>query len=123
MSCSCDFDQPKVARKVRRKTRKERRCTECCRRIMVGETYEVHTCLHEDNWGTWCWCLHCAEARPTAGDIADCHCWLYEFVWEDLREHAQDERNMRLIRLVKGADRKWTYQRGPRKGQLVPVPK
>lgn len=120
--CYCDFDRPKVAHETVRTARKEYRCDECGRAIAKGELYENHRLLHEDSWSTYRWCLHCAVAQGIAADLADCHCWLYTQVWEDLREHAKDERNPALSRLVIAARRQWTYCRGPKKGRLVPIP-
>ncbi len=121
--CYCDFDPNKVDHDERVKARNEYECAECGRKIAKGETYEKHTMLSRDGgWSSYRWCLHCAVARPIASDLADCHCWFFTQLWDGLREHAQDERDMQLIRLVKGADRGWTYQRGPHKGQLVPLP-
>lgn len=121
--CYCDFDRPKLASETTRKARKDHRCDECRRTIAKGECYQYHSLLFDGSWNTYRWCRHCAAAQGIAADLVDCHCWLYSALWADLREHAQEERkNPALIRLVLGAQRKWTYRRGPKRGQLVPIP-
>lgn len=123
MSCYCDFDLPKLHDETVRRARKDYKCYECAREIKTGELYELHKCLFDGNWDTFRWCIHCASARPIAADLADCHCWLYGQVWSDFKEHAEEERKIALWRLVVGVKHKWTIRRGPRKGQLMAVPK
>lgn len=121
--CYCDYGPAELATETIHKARKDYKCDECRRIITRGERYQYHSLLFDGSWNAYRWCLHCAAAQGIASDLADCHCWLYTEVWQDLREHACEERkNPALIRMVKGAERKWTYRRGPKKGQLVPIP-
>lgn len=89
--------------------RKEHRCGECRRTIAVGEIYEYVTALAPGNsWDRWKTCEHCVWARQWLRN--ECNGWLYEMVYEDLKEHWDEEvllRNLDLGRRIVGMRRRW----------------
>jgi len=116
-----DGDGPSVSSEVTRKARKVHKCGECGRDIHPGERYSY-------TWGKWegdisvhkC-CAHCEVLRAWLGDV--CGGWIFGMVGEDFAEHARDYHRFDLWRLVAGQNRDWQHQRGPRAGQLMPLPR
>lgn len=84
------------------------RCCECGRDIAVGERYQRVKGLHSGGWDTWHTCLHCAWAAEWL--MSECNGYLHGAVYEDLREHWDEElllRNLDLGRRIVGMRRKW----------------
>ena len=106
-------DPPKM-----RTARKAYVCGECGRNIPVGEQYE-HA-KHRDDYGlsTQRTCAHCAAVRSWL--VVQCGGWLYGGVYEDLRQHWDEEwllRSMYLGRAIVGMRCRWW-----RNAARMPVP-
>jgi hypothetical protein len=102
---------------------KAHKCSECGRIIERGESYENSRGLMDGRWYEHHTCAHCQAARGWLSDV--CGGWLFEGVLEDLEHHWDDDvtyRYMGLGRLLIGMRRGWRIERGPRAGQLQPVP-
>lgn len=121
--CCCDDNPAKVCGMVRRKARKEHECSECRRVIRRGETYEEHSGLWDGGWETFRWCAHCAAAVKVVEKAVEDFCFCYSALWDELVEIERYGRpNKPVSRIRAGVRRKWTHKRGPRAGQLMPVP-
>ncbi len=122
-NCHCDYDPPSAFSQTQRKARRLHTCSECGRIIQVGEQY-LRT------WGAWSrhqstfnWCQHCEAAADIMKSIDECHCILFGGLWEHMDEVVASSRDRDLHRLNLGARRRWAVKRGPRKGELMPIPK
>lgn len=127
MCCCDDGDEMITGGTVRRKARKPHKCCECRRPIAAGERYvELSGLWREGGFATFRWCAHCDAGQViAAARVGDEACWCLGTMWRDFRDainHDYGVRDMTLCRLIVGAKRKWTVRRGPRKGELVPVP-
>lgn len=101
-----------------RKAIKEHRCSECRRPIAAGETYHYETTIYDGQRDSSKTCAHCCIARQWL--IKNCGGFIYGEVIEEVQEHGEEYRQLRmpLYRVVAGARRKW--QRFG--GGLMPVP-
>lgn len=125
--CYCDDADPQITGgSVERKARKPHKCYECRRAIAKGETYTEHSGLWRDGgWMTFRWCEHCAAAQEVHQAITKCHCYTFGGLWEGIRDSLPgfgDVRDVAVCRLIAGMDREWRRRRGPRKGELMPLP-
>lgn len=118
--CDCDYDPPSVFRENHVKARKPHKCSECYRVINIGETYRRIFGIWDGRPETFRWCAHCEAADSIVGATVDCHCVLFGGLWDHFRDIATDYPG--FGRIYHGVDRQWTYRRGPKKGQLVPIP-
>jgi len=122
---SCDeFNEWGDTRTVKR-ARKSHKCTECGRQIQAGESYRVHTWIYDGQFDSSKSCAHCMVAEDWLTE--NCSGYLIHGVWEDINEHCQEYQGRakciaRLARIKIGMERDWQIRRGPRKGQLMPVP-
>lgn len=122
--CSCDFDYdpPSVFNDKDVKARKPHQCSECHRVIAAGETYRRIFGVWDGDARSYTWCSHCCAGQSVYAALDDCHCYVFGGLWDDIHEAARSARSFAIYRLFLDARRKWTYRRGPRKGQLVPIP-
>lgn len=105
--------------------RKPHRCEECGRTIHPGERYLLTCWKYEGDFSQARMCAHCQVAADWLTE--NCGGYLTHGVEEDLREHVSEYGGQtacwpRLARLAVQMDQNWTYRRGPRKGQLMPLP-
>lgn len=122
--CSCDYDeQPEFYYRKPRKSRQPHTCDECRRTIQPGETYDLHVGKWDGRIDTFRWCAHCTAAQKIVAERVDCDCWTFGDLWHDsLGEDIRESRDLRSWRLWVAAQHDWTYRRGPKAGQLMPVP-
>jgi hypothetical protein len=119
--CYCDdYYPPTVFREKNVKARKPHKCSECYRVITVGETYRSVFGVWEGNAQTFHWCAHCDAAQTVVAAVTDCRCYSFGGLWDDFHETAENFKE--LQRIYYAVRRKWTYRRGPQKGQLMPIP-
>lgn len=117
-------ERASVWNETQRRARKEHQCIECGRKIAVSETYWYLWATGSDGPFTGKWCKHCNVAKEwlwkeCGGSVLSC-------VGEDIHEHIDEYRGQPLRRLKIldiGIWRGWKIKRGPRKGQLMPIPK
>lgn len=107
------------------RARKQHKCDECRRFIEPGETYTYHSWKFDGDFSTSKTCQHCQVACDWLS--TNCGGYLVLGVYEDIQEHVSEYRGdavcvPRLKRLELGMQRKWQIRRGPRKGQLMPIP-
>lgn len=105
--------------------RKEHKCGECQRKIAAGETYWRLSALYEGDFSETKMCAHCRVAADWL--VENCGGFLTQGVYEDVYEHVHEYRGQakcipRLARIAIGMRRDWQVLRGPRKGQLMPLP-
>ena len=105
-----------VLQESKRKARKEHKCSECGRKIRIGERYLYETTLFDGEIEYHKTCAHCQVCR--AWLTSNCGGWLYGGIEEDIMEHAHDYRRKDLIRLRWGMGRFWTR----RDGELMALP-
>lgn len=131
--CDCDDNSPKVCGQMTRRARKPHRCSECRRTIAKGETYQETSGLWDGGWETFRWCIHCVESCKIINTSLKDFCFCYGSLWEATTNVGSDSYNWidrhydrswppGVARLIVSARRKWTYRRGCKIGQLVPVP-
>jgi hypothetical protein len=114
-----DGSSPEFFHQENPTARKSHECDECRRVIQPGEEYERVCGKWDGEVDTFKTCAHCVEARRWL--VKHCNGFLYHGVYEDLREHFNDDLRYRvdgLGRLLVGMRRRW---RGFR-GGLMPVP-
>lgn len=75
--CMPDFHTERVVC-----ARKEHKCGECGEAIAAGEKYERSSGKWDGELSVFCTCLPCAEIRDTFA----CEGFVYENLWEDIRE-------------------------------------
>ena len=119
--CMVDYAEPsKVFHAIERTARKQHRCGECGRAIETGERYEAAQMMDYGGYWFGCkTCQHCIAARQWL--LNECDGWVYAGVYEDLREHWDENtllRSLWLGRVIVGMRRKWRK----RDGSLMPVP-
>lgn len=91
--------------------RKEHKCAECWRKILIGERYHTEAFVSDGEFATHKTCAHCMVARDWL--MAECGGWVFDFVQEDVAEHWDEgDHDIRLARLIVGMRRKWTTRRG-----------
>lgn len=105
--------------------RKEHKCDECHRTISPGEPYLYHSWKFDGAFSTAKTCQHCKVACDWLSE--NCGGYLIFGVSEDIHEHVTEYRGQaacvpRLKRIDVGMTRGWKIRRGPRKGQLMPIP-
>jgi hypothetical protein len=132
--CDCDDNYCITGGGVNRKARKDHKCCECRRIIKAGETYEYFSGLWRDSgFGDFKTCSHCLAAKDLCRvwDKDACICFegLADYLWEyrgDLAYHVYKSHKgfswLDVLRVYRGVDSGWKYKRGPRKGQLRPLP-
>ena len=110
-----------------RKARKAHKCEECNRSIDAGETYYYGTGMYDGDFSTHKICRHCWVACEWLN--ANCSGFLHNTVYEDIEQHVEEYGYTKakavpgLARIVIGMRRDWIVKRGPRAGQLMPLPK
>lgn len=109
------------------KARKTHKCSECDRAIAPGEPYRSCRWISEGQWSTSKMCSHCEVAAEWLRK--NCGGFLTFGIHEDIREHVDEYAYLGwphlagLGRLTIGMRRDWKIRRGPRAGQLMPIPK
>lgn len=100
-----------------RKARKEHRCNECHRVIEKGEPYRYMTYVEiRYKYGKHLICQHCQIVCQWLS--AECGGYLYETVYEDVREHVTEGYGMGVARLAAGMNMRWRHH-----GKLMRLPK
>ena len=97
--------------------RKEHRCTECRRKIQVGERYRRETTVFDHSRSGWKTCVHCQRVRDWL--TAECGGWVWGCIEEDIREHADNGYGMGVKIMAVGMARNWTRK----DGRLWPLPR
>lgn len=98
------------------KARKEHLCSECHRKIRIGEIYRRECTLFEGLKSTHKTCAHCQVVRHWLN--FECGGFIYSQIEDDIREHATEGYGLPVIRLAVGMRRFWTT----RKGALMAIP-
>lgn len=98
------------------RARKEHRCDECNRKIVIGESYWYAFGKQESHTYTGITCLHCRVIAEWL--LRNCDGFVYEAMVEDFGNHA--EGSIDMLRLVVGAKRQWKSFNDPSK--LMPIP-
>lgn len=120
-----DADLASVWNETTQKARKPHKCGECGREIEPGELYVRVWAIGSEGPFQGKWCAHCDVGKDWLWE--NCSGSLLGGVIEDLEEHVRDYRGRavcvpRLHRICIGAARSWRVERGPRAGQLMPIP-
>ena len=123
LSCHCDNDYPTFYSEDERTCRKPRKCSECRRAIAPGERYVYISGKWDGDFNTFRVCAHCDAATRYIQAVVACWCFPLGMRWfpEDGDDEFRGEPSA-VRRLVVTARRKWARRRGPRKGELYPVP-
>jgi len=105
--------------------RKTHKCGECHRQIEPGERYYVMKWKYDGQFDTSNICAHCRVAGTWLEE--NCSGFLVCMIEDDIAEHVTEYRGRskcvaRLKRLKVGMERHWKIKRGPRAGQLMPLP-
>lgn len=121
----CD-ERASIWNEREQRARKPHKCCECGRQIEAGEVYVYLWAKSSDGPFTGRWCAHCDVAQKWLWE--NCSGSLLSGVIEDCREHVDEYSGEAacipaLARIVVGAGRKWRVRRGPRAGQLMPIPR
>lgn len=98
----------RVYRTQDRRARRDHRCEECDRRIATGERYHHAVGLLDGDWYTMRCCAHCRAAAEWL--VVVCGGYIHSAVLEELREHWNDEPDLRsrgLARLIIGMRHRW----------------
>lgn len=98
--------------------RKDYQCAECRRPIVRGERHESGVFKGDYGLDAFRTCAHCVWARGWL--LVQCNGFCYSGVLEDLREHWEENWELRsrdLLHRINGMRHRWT-----RRGQLVPIP-
>jgi hypothetical protein len=108
-----------------RRAKQPHKCGECFREIKPGERYTYHAWKFDGDFSWSKSCSHCMVAEDWL--VENCRGFLIGGVQEDIQEHVQEYRGRskavkRLARLKIGMERRWAIRRGPRKGELMPIP-
>lgn len=106
----CMYDDggpPAVYRSRIQRTRKERRCYECGRKITIGESYQNAILVYEGHRCTFATCEHCQVAMAWLSE--NCGGYVHGGVWKDLEEHIGQFPTLAypLSRLKVGRQRMW----------------
>lgn len=113
-----DDDRVTVLHERHRTARKEHRCAECGRGIVVGEPYLVERFINDGEASTHKTCRHCEAVRGWL--LSECGGWLYGGVAEDIGEHAQEGAGGLPVKLAAvGISRRWKRS----DGRMWPVPR
>jgi hypothetical protein len=105
--------------------RKEHKCAECHRAIEPGERYTYDSWKYDGDFASSKRCAHCNVSAQWLRE--NCGGFLIYGIYEDIQEHVSEYRGdaicvPRLKRLEIGMQRRWKIRRGPKKGQLMPIP-
>jgi len=121
LSCECDYDEPCrfVEAKIRT-CRKHRKCTECRRFITPGERYTAIAGKWGSEFSSYSVCAHCDAATRYILAVSACWCYVLGGRWDDVDDFEGEPFAVR--RLAVAARHGWRRRRGPRRGELYPVP-
>jgi hypothetical protein len=121
LSCECDYDFTwDFFNETERTCRKACKCSECWRVINPGERYTYACGKGDGNFDVFRTCSHCTAATEYIKAVAACWCYYLGGRWNNDEDFEGEPTAVR--RLVMMARRKWARQRGPRKGELYPIP-
>jgi len=101
--------------------RKEHRCDECHRQVLIGEPYTVYNGLFDGKWQSHPTCQHCM-AGPVEWLMQNCRGFCHNAVSDDLIEHFENEDGypagdkFRLGRLIVGMGKQWKGWKVPAAG-------
>lgn len=108
--CRTDGEAADVYSVVSPVARKEHRCGECGRTILVGEPYERHSMVYDGSASSHAVCTHCAVL--TEWLVVECGGAITHEMIEDIEEHAHDYGRTDLAELATAARGKWESYRG-----------
>lgn len=107
--CMADYnDDPATVYSSKEcRSRKDRKCDECSRKIAIGERYQNTFMVYDGRGSTWITCEHCVVGMRWLAD--NCGGFLHGAVWEDVHEHVREYPTLApyLMRLVVGHQRQW----------------
>ena len=119
--CDCDYDYTyDFYRETVQTCRKPRKCSECSREIGKGERYTYVVGKGDGHIDTFSVCPHCQAATDYIRKIVACWCYTLGDRWQNNDDFEGEPFAVR--RFAVAARRKWARKRGPRKGELYPVP-
>jgi hypothetical protein len=122
--CRVDGERADAYSVTRRVARKEHRCGECRRTILVGEPYDLHGMVYEGTASSHSVCTHCAVL--TEWLVQECGGTVTGELIEDIEEHAQEYRRDDLKELALLARGQWSWSEGTRcngyRGRPIPAP-
>ena len=90
MDCYCDYDPPEFSTSRIVKSKKKRRCYECCGIILPSEPYLYIAGKWEGYFETFTICQHCRNLRVWVSNNIPCFCWSYGNMVEDARYAIDD---------------------------------
>jgi len=118
-----DGDRADLYSIANRIARKEHRCGECRRTILVGEPYERHSMVYEGTASDHIICSHCAVLSAWIG--VQCGGTVCGELIEDIEEHAQEYNRTDLKELALEARGQWCWSEGTRmngfRGKPIPA--
>lgn len=99
------------------KARKQHKCSECNRLIEAGEIYNVQRTVFDGSASTYKTCQHCQVVKSWLSK--ECGGYIYQGVYSDIVEHAQEGYGIKVKMLGIGMSRKWKRK----DGRMWPIPK
>lgn len=108
-----------------RRANKTHECQDCTRTIAKGEDYHFAVFINDGDLEQYKMCAHCAAAAKWLDAV--CGGWLWNGVIEELREHWDEEHDLRSVglgRLVACGERRWRSRRArgaTQPGELFPL--
>jgi hypothetical protein len=89
--CYCDYDPATIYSATNvKKSRKQRACEECGRKIRIGEPYENVFMVYDGMGSTFATCQHCFALRSFIQISTPCFCFIHGGVFENLKEHLEN---------------------------------
>jgi hypothetical protein len=88
-ACFCDYEAPEFYHKETRKARNAHRCSECCRVIEPGESYEHVHGKWDGEVGTFKTCPRCLALKEWVKAHVPCFCWAHGNIVDDAIETAR----------------------------------
>lgn len=95
--CSCDSDQPSVTWESRPKAKKRHKCSECRGWIEPGEVYWRVRGVWDGEAQTFAMCSDCDALLSWCGEDADCFCWSFQCVHQDVVDFVGESGDEALI--------------------------
>lgn len=94
MSCYCEYEPSSVYVAKMHTARKQHKCDECCRIILVGERYERVFGVWDGEVDRYKTCPRCLALRNHAKENIKCLCWSHGNMIEDcieaIKEYAHE---------------------------------
>lgn len=95
--CSCDGDGPSAFWESRPKAKQRHKCCECSGWIEPGETYWRVRGIWDGESRTYKMCADCDALLSWCGDDADCFCWSFQCVHQDVVDYVGESGDTALI--------------------------